>query len=203
MRYRSTHKQESRQRILEVAAGQFRSKGSDAVRVVDVMQAAGLTHGGFYKHFTDKDQLLREAVSMALDEVSERFRRLAGSLSRGEALKGVISVYLSEEHLLHPDLGCALAALGTELARMPFEMKLAIGEALDAYADRLDFLMPGETASQRRTAFLVLFPSMAGCIMSARAHVNQDRQRQILTAGRLFFEQNFCGEKAPTFLETI
>jgi hypothetical protein len=45
--------------------------------------------------------------------------------------------------MLHPDLGCALTALGTEMARMPQGMKRAVTKALDAYADRLDFLMPG------------------------------------------------------------
>ncbi len=203
MRYRPTHKQEIRQRILEVAASQFRSNGSEAVRVADVMQAAGLTHGGFYKHFEDKDQLLREAVSTALDQVATRLRDMVRNLSRREALRKVIATYLSEEHMLRPDLGCALAAMGTELARMPLAMKSAVGEALDAYADRLDFLMPGATASQRRSAFLVLFSSMAGCIMSARAHPNQETRIQMLAAGRAFFEQAFCSEQPPAFLETV
>jgi TetR/AcrR family transcriptional repressor of nem operon len=105
--------------------------------------------------------------------------------------------------MLHPDLGCALAAMGTEMARMPRGMKLAVSKALDAYAERLDFLMPGETAAQRSAAFLVLFPSMAGCITAARAHASKERQRQILAAGRSFFERSFCGEQMPAFLETM
>lgn len=203
MRYPFNHREQSRGRILKVAAKQFRAKGSDNVRVADVMKAAGLTHGGFYKHFADKDQLLREAVETALMQIATHLRDLTGNLSRPEALRKVIDNYLSEEHMLHPDYGCALAALGTEIARMPREMKLAISQALDLYAARLDFLMPGETAAQRRAAFLVLFPSMAGCIMTARAHANKERQRQILAAGRAFFEQAFCSEQPPTFLETI
>lgn len=88
------------------------------------------------------------------------------------------------------------------MARLPAAMKRAVSDALDAYADRLDFLMPGETAGQRRAAFLVLFPSMAGCIMTARAHASKDRQQQILAAGRMFFEQAFCGNSTLAFLET-
>ncbi len=200
MRYAIDQKERSRERILDVAAKQFRAQGGEAVRVSDVMRAAGLTHGGFYKHFADKDQLFREAVQTALGQVAAQLKELAGSLPRREALRRVIAAYLSEEHMMHPDLGCALAALGTELARMPAAMKAAVSEALDAYADRLDFLMPGESAGQRRAAFLVLLPSMAGCIMAARAHASRERQLQILAAGRAFFEQAFCSEAGPGFV---
>jgi len=203
MRYSVNRKEESRERILTVAARQFRAKGSENVHVADVMKAAGLTHGGFYKHFSNKDNLLQEAVQAALTQIAARFTELAGSLSRGEALKRVIATYLSEDHMKHPDLGCALAAMGTELARMPKDMKRAVNGALDAYAERLDFLMPGETVEQRRAAFLVLFPSMAGCIMAARVHSSKERQGQILAAGRAFFERAFCGDVVPNFLETM
>jgi len=203
MRYPIHHKQQSRERILNVAAKQFRAKGSEAVRVADVMRAAGLTHGVFYKHFADKDQLLREAVKEALEQIASSLKDLAGTLPRTEALRKVIATYLSEEHMLHPGSGCALAALGTELAHMPPPMKRAVSEAFDEYAAKLDFLMPGETADQRRAAFLVLFPSMAGCIMTARADANQERQRQILAAGRAFFEQAFCSQQTPTILEKM
>lgn len=166
------------------------------------MNAAGLTHGGFYKHFLNKDQLLQEAVEAALAQVAAQLKELSSGLSQGEALKRIIASYLSEDHLRHPELGCALAAMGTEMARMPRGMKLAISKALDAYADRLNFIMPGETARQRRAAFLVLFPSMAGCMMTARVHPRKDRQKQILGAGRKFFTQTFCGERVSTLLET-
>ena len=203
MRYAVTHKDQSRERIVKVAARQFRAKGSENVRVADVMNAAGLTHGGFYKHFTNKEQLLQEAVEAALAQISAQLTALGASLPRGEALERVIGSYLNEHHMQHPELGCALAAMGTEMARLPKGMKLAISKALDAYAERLDFLMPGETAGQRRAAFLVLFPSMAGCIMAARVHVSKDIQKQILAAGRRFFTQAFCGESAPAFLERM
>lgn len=201
MRYSANQKEQSRERILNVAAKQFRARGSEAVRVSDVMHAAGFTIGGFYKHFADKDQLLLEAVETALAQIAESLRSLAKGLPRGEALKRVIAAYLSEEHMLHPEFGCALAALGTEMARMPPEMKLAVSKALNAYADHLDFLMPGQTAAQRKSAFHVLFPSMAGCIMTARALTNKKRQRLILAAGRAFFEEAFCGNQVPAFLE--
>ena len=203
MRYASAHKQRTRERILVEAGRQFRKKGGEAVRVADVMQAAGLTIGGFYKHFADKDELFQEAVMGALEEVAARWSAAAGRVSRAEALRGVIREYLSEGHLEHPELGCALAAMGTEMARMPAAMKQAVSGALDAYAERLDFLMPGETAEERREGFLVLFPSMAGCLMTARAYASQERQRQVLEAGRKYFEKAFCGEEPGKSAEEV
>jgi TetR/AcrR family transcriptional repressor of nem operon len=113
MRYAAKHKVESRNRILKAAAKQFRTYGSETVRVSDVMKAAGLTHGGFYKHFSDKNQLLHEAIATALAQVSEQIAELTRGKSRVAALRQVIDFYLSEDHMRHPDLGCALAAMGT------------------------------------------------------------------------------------------
>jgi hypothetical protein len=93
--------------------------------------------------------------------------------------------------------------MGTEMARMPAAMKRRVSKALDTYAERLDFLMPGEVAEQRRAEFLVLFSSMAGCIMTARSHADKQRQNQILAAGRAFFEQTFCSGSTPAVLETL
>jgi len=164
-----------------------------------VMEAAGLTHGGFYKHFADKDQLLQEAVANAIAKVATQIEALTQDLPRAEALSKVISFYLSEEHLRNPELGCALAALGTELGRMPQAMKKEVSKALDAHADRLDFLLPGSSPQQRRAGFLVLFPAMAGCMIAARAYGSRQRQQQILSAGRMFFQQAFCGDSNPSF----
>jgi len=203
MRYDVKHKEESRDRILSAAGRSFRASGTESVRVSDVMQSVGMTHGGFYKHFANKEQLIHEAIETALTEVSSALTKLTQGMSRNEALRAVINFYLSEDHMLHPDLGCALAALGTEMARMAPETKAAVSKALDAYADRLSYLMPGKTRVQQQAAFLVLFPSMAGCIMTARAHADRECQLQILAGGRAFFAQAFCSQSATEYLEVL
>jgi TetR/AcrR family transcriptional repressor of nem operon len=186
MRYRTDHKDESHARILRAAAAQYRSAGT-GVSVADIMAAAGLTHGGFYKHFSDKDQLLQEAIATALTEIAERIESLTAGMTRPKALEAVIDFYLSEQHVRHPDVGCALAALGTDMARMSPAMKREIGKALDAYADRLGYLMPGDTADDRAAAFRVLFASMAGCVMTARALGSDQKRRALLANSRAFF----------------
>ncbi len=203
MRYGVEHKVESRERILKAAAARFRSGGTEAVRVIDVMRAAGMTTGGFYKHFADKNQLLCEAIKTALADMSAQIAKLTGGMPRQVALKTVIDFYLSEDHMLRPDLGCALAALGTEMARMAPAMKREASKALDAYAERLGFLMPGQTRAEQQAAFLVLFPSMAGCIMTARAHASRKRQQQLLSGARVFFTQAFCSGTAGVYREAV
>lgn len=155
-----------------------------------------MTHGGFYRHFEGKDELLQQAIKTALSQLSKQIADLARGAPREQALARVIAFYLSEDHLLHPDLGCALAALGSEMARLPRPIKAEVSKALDAYAERLDYLMPGESKQQQRSAFLVLFPSMAGCLMTARAHTSKERQRQVLAGARAFFTRAFCGQTA-------
>ena len=198
MRYTADHKDESRRRIVRSAATQFRSRGADAVRVADVMQSAGMTHGGFYKHFEDKDELLADAIADALDDVCTHIERMTAGLPRAGALRAVIAFYLSEEHMEHPEAGCALAALGTEIARTHGPTKSRASSALEAYADRLDVLMPGRTRTQRRNAFLVLFPSMAGCIMTARTFTNPKERRRLLENARTHFTRAFCGRASST-----
>lgn len=156
------------------------------------MTAAGMTNGGFYKHFESKDHLVREAIGSALREVSEKLVQRTAGMPRKQALQCVIEFYLSDMHLDHPDLGCALAALGTEIPRLPQPVRRAAGKALDDYGSRLRHLMPGESDEERQASFLVLFSSMAGCVMTARAYSDKKRRRQILEAARPFFIHAFC-----------
>jgi TetR/AcrR family transcriptional repressor of nem operon len=203
MRYAIKHKEESRSRILHAAAKQFRAHGSEIVRVSDVMKAAGLTHGGFYKHFSDKNQLLHEAIATALADLAEQISAMTDGKPRVAALRQVISLYLSEDHMRHPDLGCALAAMGTEIARMPPAIRHEVSKALDAYANRLSYLMPGKNKEEQRNAFLILFPSMAGCIMAARWLTNKAEQKKLLARGRAYFTHSFCGKTPLRYEESF
>jgi TetR/AcrR family transcriptional repressor of nem operon len=192
MRYRADHKEQSRAVIVRSAAAQLRARGVEAVRLEDVMRSAGMTNGGFYKHFSGKDEIIVEAIGNALAEVAQRFASQSLGLPRGEALRRLIDAYLSEEHLRNPERGCAVAALGSEITRLPAPMKRRIGKALESYEERLAPLMPGETGEERHAAFLILFSSMAGCLTAARSAVDKPKQRAILASGRAFFVRVFC-----------
>src|SRR5256885_11676693 len=107
----------TRERIVTAAAAEFRQHGIAATGLADLMKAAGLTHGGFYRHFASKDQLVAEACSAAIATMNER---VASSASRKRGRKGLeaaVADYLSTEHRDNPRDGCPLAALGSEMAR--------------------------------------------------------------------------------------
>ncbi len=192
MRYEANHKEQSRAVIVRSAAAQLRARGVEAVRLEDVMRSAGMTNGGFYKHFSGKDEVIVEAIANALAEVAERFASQLGGLPRDKALRRLIEAYLSEEHLRNPERGCAVAALGSEITRLPAPMKRRVGKALKSYEERLAPLMPGETREDRHAAFLILFSSMAGCLTAARSAADRPKQKAILAGGRAFFIRVFC-----------
>ena len=81
------------------------------------MRDAGLTHGGFYKHFESKDELLIESLGEAFQEIADRLAHAAEQSQPGTAWKAIVKAYLSPEHCDHAECGCPLAALAPELAR--------------------------------------------------------------------------------------
>jgi TetR/AcrR family transcriptional regulator, transcriptional repressor for nem operon len=195
MRYNEEHKASTRAGIVQAASREFRRKGASAVSVGDVMEAEGLTHGGFYRHFKNKDALLVEAVGTALSDVSSQLRKMLADLPSNQALERLITFYLSVEHMRHPERGCAFAALGAELARCPKRCRAPIASALERYRSELQSLLPGLTEVERKASFDVLFPSMAGCLTAARAQVDPERQREMLEQARDFFIKTFCTQQ--------
>ena len=101
---------QTRRQIVEAASSEFRKNGIVATGLNDLMKAAGLTHGGFYKHFASKDQLVAEATVAALDSIIEE-------LAAQPTVNSAVAAYLSTRHRDSPASGCPLAALGGELAR--------------------------------------------------------------------------------------
>src|ERR1043166_4571234 len=104
---------ETRRRIVKAAAAEFRRNGIHATGLCDLMAAAGLTHGGFYRHFDSKDQLVAEACAVGMEAgVGAACHGLGKS-----GLKEIAASYLSTAHRDNPSEGCLLAGLGSELAR--------------------------------------------------------------------------------------
>src|SRR5271170_576458 len=127
---------QTRKRIVTAAAGEFRKNGIVATGLADLMKAAGLTHGGFYKHFESKDQLVREACREAVETAIHE--TLAAAASKGS---GFESAYLSTDHRDNPAIGCPLSAIGGELARSDETTRAA---ATDGFL-RLVEIMAGQS----------------------------------------------------------
>jgi TetR/AcrR family transcriptional repressor of nem operon len=107
----------TRERIVETASKQFRRHGISDAGLSRLMAAAGLTHGGFYRHFASKDQLVAEACQNALLSLTDGLAAHIAERSPNHALQLLLEKYLSRAHRDQPATGCVLAALGSELAR--------------------------------------------------------------------------------------
>ena len=194
MRYSLEHKAENHEKILSVAARSFRERGGDSSGVGKVMKKAGLTKGGFYRHFRSKDDLFVEAVARALDETGRGMVEVAKSAPEGQALRAIIERYLSTGHANSPGSGCVRATLGPELARKPLAVRQRIEALLEAYRERLSSFMPGRTREERLAKVRLLFPSMAGVLMMVRAVPDPQRREQRLAEARRFFIKSFAEE---------
>ena len=191
MRYSLEHKAENREKILSMAARSFREHGGDTSGIGTVMKKAGLTKGGFYRHFESKNDLFVEAVSRAFDEMGRSMVEIAKSAADGQALRAIIEYYLSAEHANSPGTGCVISALGSELARKPLLVRKRIDASLETYRERLLPFVPGSTREEKLVTFQILFPSMAGVLSVARAIPSRQRREQMLSEARKFFVKSF------------
>jgi TetR/AcrR family transcriptional repressor of nem operon len=113
MGYSQEHKARSKARIVEMASERFREEGL-SLSIAELMQAAGLTHGGFYNHFASRDELVAEAVGQAILAGQARY---PASGERERTLGAFLKSYISRAHRDMAGAGCAMAALAGEVAR--------------------------------------------------------------------------------------
>jgi TetR/AcrR family transcriptional repressor of nem operon len=117
MRYPANETAEKHEQILNEAARLFRERGFAGAGVAEIMKAAGLTHGAFYAHFPSKGELAAEAVARAFAQSEDRI--YASATDATDPRRAFLDSYLSSAHRNHPGQGCAIAALGPEIARDP------------------------------------------------------------------------------------
>lgn len=191
MRYGPEHKAEVHEKIVKDASRRVRAEGIQGAAVSSVMQDAGLTHGGFYKHFGSKDDLLVESLRQAFREIADRLALAAEKSPRGTAWKAIVKAYLSPEHCDHPDFGCPLAALAPDLARAEAGMKGRIVEAMSEYRDRLLPFMPGRRKADRERTFLTMISTMLGAVALARILPDRAGRAKVLGTARDFLLKSF------------
>lgn len=192
MRYSREHKAQNHEKILAMAARSFREHGGDSSGIGTVMKKAGLTKGGFYRHFGSKDDLFVEAVARAFDEMGRGMLEVANSAPEGQALRAIIERYLSTRHANSPGMGCVFAALGPELARKPLAVRKRIEVLREAYRERLLPFVPGQTREDKLAKFELLFPGMAGVLTAARLKLSLQARERMLSEARKFFIKHFA-----------
>jgi TetR/AcrR family transcriptional repressor of nem operon len=184
MRYDQNHKQETREKVLKIAAKALREKGPEGVGVAEVMRSAGLTHGGFYAHFPSKDAFLTESLNEILTQSAARRQELTKGLAPSEALAAYVDYYVSASHRDYPAAGCPLVALNSELPRQPKKFRAAFDEGAKRLIVWLSQLMaaagienPGEVAVSTLSA-------MVGAVALSRAVSDAKLSDELLASAR-------------------
>ena len=157
MRITKEKRQENHDRIVAIASGLFRERGFDGVAVADLMQAAGLTHGGVYNNFAPKEGVIAGGAAKGVVETSERY----ANYSVGD----VIDAYISRQHRDTRGQGCPAAALSGEAARLPEDTRAVFG---DGIAELFAALEAGlaERADARAQAISLLAQAVGAVVLS-------------------------------------
>jgi TetR/AcrR family transcriptional repressor of nem operon len=179
MRYPDSHKAEVKDKIVRAAARLFRRDGLDAVSIPGLMKEVGLTHGGFYNHFEDRDALVAEAVLAAAHDgvIADESR----------TFEATVRDYLSEAHAQHPEVGCVLAALGPDATRQGRGVRRTFAEIARGFLSRLEAKRLGASASRRKSPTdetLAVGAQLVGAIVLARLVDDPELAKRILAVAR-------------------
>jgi TetR/AcrR family transcriptional repressor of nem operon len=175
---------ETRQRIVRAASAEFRRNGIVKTGLTELMAAAGLTHGGFYKHFRSKDQVIEESLMLASDTWTDDIKStLAGTVS-GKTFNAAIDEYLSIQHRDNPGNGCPYVALGSELSRASEGVRDAATSSLMRFVELIATQLDDMTPTAARTEALAVVSTMVGAMTLARIVNDPDLSASILHEAR-------------------
>lgn len=169
---------ETRKRIVEVAAKEFRKNGIEATGVAHIMAVAGLSHGGFYRHFESKEQLVTEALSATPKNMVRDLA--AASTKSAEAVLAVVTDYMTSNYRDNIEDGCPLAAMGSELVHASDQTRHAATNSLSKMVDAISPFMRAREDENRHDLALSLMTNMVGALTVARLVDNPELSDRIL-----------------------
>jgi TetR/AcrR family transcriptional repressor of nem operon len=176
MGYSRDDKAKNHERIVEIASARIRESGTETPGVAEIMKAAGLTHGGFYKHFSSRDDLVAEAVDRTFADGG----RAMESVTEGaeDPLAAFVDWYASAEHRDNPATGCGVVALGADVPRGEDRVRTAYRQQVERYLAHLERLLgDGDDARHRAT---VALSTLVGAVLLARAIDDEALSDEIL-----------------------
>ena len=180
MKVTKAQAQANRAHVVETASELFRERGFDGIGVADLMAAAGFTHGGFYKHFGSKADLMAEATACGIAQTT--------ALSDGVDASEFVGHYLSREHRDARSTGCTMAALGADAARQPESVRVAFADGVEHLVETLSRQMGASgaaDAAQARVKVLDVLAHAVGALVLSRACPDDSALAdEILAVGR-------------------
>jgi TetR/AcrR family transcriptional repressor of nem operon len=184
MRYDAEHKQRTRGRVLKEAAKAIRGEGPHQVGVAAVMAKAGLTHGGFYAHFSSKDDLVAAAITQMFDEAMAAFEHHTAGKAPGAALAAYVDFYLSPRHRDAQATGCPLAALAADLPRLDHAARAGFTLGAERLTMALSQLIAGLGRRDASALASSAMAEMVGAISLARAISDPKHSNEVLKHSR-------------------
>jgi TetR/AcrR family transcriptional repressor of nem operon len=189
MRYAAEHKQKTRAKVLQVAARAIREDGPDRVGVAAVMAEAGLTHGGFYAHFRSKDALVAAAIEQMFEEACARVQHALGDRGPADGLAAYIDTYLSQKHRELRGRGCPMAALASDLPRLPDDARAAFAAGAQRLAGILAEPLAALGHADADAAAHSLLAELVGTLTLARAEPDDARAAALFAGARRMLRQ--------------
>ena len=177
---------ENRSRILDVAGRLFRDRGFDAVSVAEVMKAAGFTHGGFYGHFSSKDDLIAQTLAHVL----------AADPSGGGDFRAYVNSYLAPRHRDNCAGGCPTASLAAAIRHQTPAARSAMTEGLRSQIDHIGETLPEFDAADARRAAIGSWAAMVGAVILARAIDDPALSDEVLEQTRAWIDDGLS--RVPT-----
>ena len=191
MRQSREEKARTHERILETASARIRGQGIEGPGVTEIMQAAGLTHGGFYKHFDSRDDLIAEAADHAFAYAERRLNKYAND--ERDPFAAWVDWYASEEHRDDPGAGrCPVAALVGDIGRADDDVRAGYTAVVERFIATLADMLGGATDARRQATVAV--STLVGSLVLARAVDDDALSAEILRAAR----QALRHQSAPT-----
>jgi TetR/AcrR family transcriptional repressor of nem operon len=170
-------------RLVETAAARFKERGVDGISLADLMHDLKLTHGGFYKHFASRDELVAEALQLALEQTSQAMRERLFDGKKPTVAK-FVDFYLDEAHRDARAGGCAVAALAGDAARKSAEVQAQFRKSIERNVEVLSEALDKGDAHESREAALVTLSALYGAMMMARAVGDSPLSREVLRTVR-------------------
>jgi TetR/AcrR family transcriptional repressor of nem operon len=179
MGYSKAQKEETHKRIVAIASKRFREKGLAGFGIAELMKEAGLTVGGFYKHFDSRDELVAEALSAAFG-VWQRQKEAAEPGGQPLTFAKLVDDYLSDMHRKNPGAGCPFSVLAPEIARSDKRTRALTSAQVQCDLELLAGLLPGKDKRAARSRAILTFSALVGAMSLARAVSDETLSREIL-----------------------
>jgi TetR/AcrR family transcriptional regulator, transcriptional repressor for nem operon len=196
MGHSKASKANTRAKLVETAAARFKERGVDGISLADLMHDLKLTHGGFYKHFASRDELVAEALELALEQSAQTMREHLFAGDKPTPAK-FVDFYLDEAHRDARAGGCAVAALAGDAARKGAEVQAQFRKSIERNVETLSGALDKGDAPESRETALMILSALYGALMMARAVGDSPLSREVLRTVRKRVSGLGGGAKKP------